>query len=272
MPACRTPCAIVLLLVASVSSADTALPEWLAGDWCSRNGAHVAEEHWLAGSGGMMLGTARTVTPGRSTQFEFLRIESVDGVPTYLAQPQGAPVTPFKRTAGGDGWIRFENPEHDFPRRVEYRRSGAMLHAEIAGPGPGGKERVMPYEFRACNEDAAALVRDFFEAFNRHDLDAVVNFYAPDALLESSDFEAPRHGREGARRTYAELFEALPTVRDEVKAIVVDGETVAVEFESRWDAHGEVPAGKLPLATFFKLRSGLIARDATYFDAEPRSP
>lgn len=271
MPVFRTPCAVLLWLVASASPADTAFPDWLVGDWCSRDGTSASEKHWLAASGGMMLGTARTVAPGRRTEFEFLRIESVDGVPTYIAQPQGAPPTSFRRTAGGDNWIRFENPEHDFPTRLEYRRAGGTLSVEVAGPGPGGKERVIPFAFRACNDDAAALVRAFFDAFNRHDLDAVVGVYAPDALLESSDFDAPRHGREGARRTYAELFAALPTVHDELKSIVVDGASVAVEFESRWDAHGEVPAGKLAFATIFTLRAGLIARDATYFDAEPRS-
>lgn len=272
MPACRPTCAILLLLYAHASTADAGLPEWLAGDWCSHSGARTSEEHWLPAAGGMMLGTARTVTPGRDTEFEFLRIESVGGVSVYLAQPQGAAATAFKRSAAGEGWIRFENPAHDFPKRVEYRRTGAVLHAEIAGPGPDGKERVIPFEFRACTAEVEGKVRAFFEAFNRHDLDAVVAFYAPDAVLESSDFAAPRHGREGARRTYAELFDALPSVRDEVKSIVVDGESVAVEFESRWDARGDAPAGRLQIATFFQLRAGLIARDVTYFDAEPRSP
>lgn len=270
MPACHAPCAILLLLATSACAADTELPDWMAGDWCRRDGASVAEEHWLPASGGLMLGTARTVVPDRRTEFEFLRIEVADGVPTYLAQPQGAPETPFARSAGGGDWIRFENLEHDFPTRVEYRRSGSRLRAEIAGPGPDGKERVIPYEFRDCNEEAVAVVHALFDAFNRHDLDALANAYAPDAMLESSDFDAPRHGRDGARRTYAELFAASPTVRDEVKSIVVDGDSVAVEFESSWDAQGAIPAGKLPIATFFRLRGELIARDATYFDAEPR--
>ena len=61
-------------------------------------------------------------------------------------------------TASGDDWARFENPAHDFPKRVEYRRTPDGLHAEIAGPGKGGKELVIPFDYypAACNVSYAA--------------------------------------------------------------------------------------------------------------------
>ena len=60
------------------------------------------------------------------------------------------PPISFRLTASGDNWARFENPQHDFPKRVEYRRTANGLHAEIAGPGEAGKELVIPFDYRPC--------------------------------------------------------------------------------------------------------------------------
>lgn len=97
-----------------------------------------------------MLGMSRSVQGERVTSFEYLRITMVEGVPTLLAQVQGRPPVPFKWTTGSTNWARFENPAHDFPTRVEYRRDGDKLSAQIAGPAEGGRERVIPFEYRQC--------------------------------------------------------------------------------------------------------------------------
>jgi hypothetical protein len=98
-----------------------------------------------------MLGMGRTVSASgqRPAQFEFLRVELRDGVPTYLAQPQGVPAVAFRLIQSGDSSVRFENPAHDFPQRIEYRRNGSALRAEIAGPR-GGQERVIGFDYRPC--------------------------------------------------------------------------------------------------------------------------
>lgn len=123
---------------------------WLAGQWCGGNDAERLEEHWLAPVAGSMLGVARTMKNGRVSSFEFLRIGQVQGVSTYLAQPGGRPATAFARTAGGAGWIRFENPSHDFPTRIEYRRQGDALHASVSGKGNDGKETGFVLDFVRC--------------------------------------------------------------------------------------------------------------------------
>ena len=79
-----------------------------------------------------------------------MRIETRDGATHYIAIHDGQPPTPFKLTASGADWARFENPQHDFPKRVEYRRVSSGLHAEIAGPDKNGKEAVIPFDFRRC--------------------------------------------------------------------------------------------------------------------------
>lgn len=124
--------------------------DWFVGHWCSESDGRFIEEQWLSPRGDILLGLSRTVKGGKTANFEFLRIEWRDGVPHYIAQPQGEPPVTFTRTAGGPDWVRFENPSHDFPTRVEYRRTKDGLYAEIAGPGEGGKELTIPFDYRTC--------------------------------------------------------------------------------------------------------------------------
>jgi Domain of unknown function (DUF6265) len=125
--------------------------DWFAGQWCMERGGEFIEEHWLSPRGDVMLGVGRTVRGGKTMNFEFLRIEPGAVGTNYIAQPQGGAPTAFRITGSGPGWARFENPGHDFPKRVEYRRTPNGLHAEIAGPGKDGKEVVESFEYRACN-------------------------------------------------------------------------------------------------------------------------
>jgi ketosteroid isomerase-like protein len=112
------------------------------------------------------------------------------------------------------------------------------------------------------------VVRAMFDAFNRHDATALAALYAPDALLTSPDFCAPRRGSEGARRTYQALFEAMPDIRDTVDEMVVQGDRVAVRFRARAIVQGQ-PV-ELPIAAFMQVSEGRIVRDQSFFD--PPSP
>jgi len=137
-----------------VAFADTKPPanlDWFVGHWCSERKGNFIEEEWLASRGDILLGLSRTLKGAKTANFEFLRVEWKDGVPSYIAQPQGAPPVVFKWVAGGADWARFENPTHDFPTRVEYRRTQTGLYAEIAGPGDGGKEAVIPFDYLPCH-------------------------------------------------------------------------------------------------------------------------
>ena len=113
-----------------------------------------------------------------------------------------------------------------------------------------------------------AVLETRFAAFNRHDLDAIVALYAPDAVLISPGFCADRSGPEGARRTYGELFQAFPDITDEVTASVIDDDHIAVQFTVHV---GKPSAGfSAPIANFLTLEHGLIKRDVTYFDPKGR--
>lgn len=123
---------------------------WIADHWCTEADGAVIEEIWLPPAGGETLGMSRTKKAGHMTGFEFLRIVNTDGVLSLVAQPGDRPPTTFTRSAGGANWVRFENPDHDFPQRIEYRRDGATLKAEIAGPGSNGEEMVILFDYQLC--------------------------------------------------------------------------------------------------------------------------
>ncbi|MCI0629390.1 MAG: DUF6265 family protein [Phycisphaerales bacterium] len=107
---------------------------WLAGTWGSEEGQSRSEEHWTQPSGGTMIGMNRTIRDGRTVFFEYLRIErGPDGI-VYLASPKGRhPPMPFKLVKSDQNMAVFENPEHDFPQRVIYRREGDVMHARAEG-------------------------------------------------------------------------------------------------------------------------------------------
>ena len=148
----QLPAAIAACLCIGIVDAADPTPslDWIGGHWCLETGNETVEELWLPPRGGVAIGLSRTVTNGAITAFEYLRIVDLDGTPAYIAQPGGNPPTTFRMVAAGEGWVRFENPAHDFPRRIEYRRDGDGLHAEITGPGEGGDETAIAFDYRPC--------------------------------------------------------------------------------------------------------------------------
>ena len=111
---------------------------WLAGHWREETAGAVTEELWMPPRGGVMLGLNRSVRGEHKAGFEFLRLETdTQGGVIYLASPGGAPPTAFRLTAADASHAVFENPEHDFPKRIEYRLAGDTLTASIAGDQPG---------------------------------------------------------------------------------------------------------------------------------------
>ena len=120
---------------------------WLAGDWQTASGGRAQiEEHWTLPAGGTMIGIGRTVVGDKTAEFEFLRIEQRDDDIYYVANPNGnCPQTDFKLTRLTPQEVIFENPTHDFPKRVMYRKnSDGSLLASIDG-GEGTKSQSFPY-------------------------------------------------------------------------------------------------------------------------------
>lgn len=122
---------------------------WIAGCWEINDTARerIVQEQWMKPAGGVMLGMARTIRVGRLVNWEFTRLIEKDGDVFYVAKPsQNAAETFFKLVKSSPNEAVFENPEHDFPQRIIYRRSGDKLTARIEGTN-NGKPAAMDYPF-----------------------------------------------------------------------------------------------------------------------------
>lgn len=112
---------------------------WMAGCWTQNGREAGSVEQWMAPAGGLMLGMARIVKGGRVIEFEFMQLRAdAEGRLSFIAQPQGRPPTEFKLARQAEAEAVFENPAHDFPQRVSYRRAGPdQLLARIEGERNG---------------------------------------------------------------------------------------------------------------------------------------
>ena len=139
--------AIVTLLVAG-GSGPLDRAAWLAGCWRLEAGGLVTDEQWSAPLGGVMLGTSRTVRDGRTVEYAYLRLETRGEDVVYVALPSRQAETEFALVPGPGRALAFENPEHDFPKRITYTPLGSdSLVAAISG---GGREISFPYARVAC--------------------------------------------------------------------------------------------------------------------------
>lgn len=106
---------------ASSSQVSLDAVSWMAGYWVGEhNGTHI-EEIWLPPAGGLMVGLHRDVLPSGRSFFEYLRIEATGDTLVYVASPMGRTPTRFPARLIESRRVLFENPDHDFPQRIEYR-------------------------------------------------------------------------------------------------------------------------------------------------------
>ena len=143
----------VFLLVALAVDTPATIQQvaWLQGCWQMDAGARVVEEQWMAPRGGVMLSMGRTVRDGKLVEYESVVLREVDGRLAYEAHPSGQPSVVFMSTTVDASTVTFENPAHDYPQRVGYKRDGDSLLAWIDGTVNGKSRRVeFPYHRVAC--------------------------------------------------------------------------------------------------------------------------
>ena len=145
----RALVAIAICVSPSVLSAQAAAPmSWLTGCWRMTRGATVVEERWSDMQGGMMIGTSRTVRDGKAVEYEFSRITLAGDSLAFHALPSGQSAATFVATSRGTDSTVFENPAHDFPKTVVYKRLGAdSVHAWVEG---GGRKFDFRYQRFSC--------------------------------------------------------------------------------------------------------------------------
>lgn len=132
--------AAILAMAASTGfsfAPTTANLGWLAGHWVREGTDGWAQESWTAPRGGVMLGTGLTGKGSVAKSFEFMRIaESPEtGRLIFWGSPGGKDPVAFPMVTGGRQEVTFENPKHDYPTRISYKRRGEVLTATTSGAG-----------------------------------------------------------------------------------------------------------------------------------------
>jgi hypothetical protein len=119
---------------------------WLVGCWQLRNENTVIDEHWMPAEGDSMLGMSRTVRDGRLVGYELiLLIETEIGL-VYRAHPSGQAMANFNATESSRRGVVFENPDHDFPKRIAYwSKDPDTLTARV---DDGSDDRSFELEYR----------------------------------------------------------------------------------------------------------------------------
>lgn len=121
---------------------------WLEGCWLLASNGRTVEEHWMAPRGNSMMGMGRTVRADTLADYELLIIRASGERLALEAHPKGQPSAVFPAVRVDDAYLLFENPEHDFPQRIGYRRAGSdSLIAWIEGT-INGKERRVEFPFQ----------------------------------------------------------------------------------------------------------------------------
>ena len=152
-------CALVILAAAGPAESPTAERQatplnalsFMSGCWRGSFGGGQAgpgtiEEYYSTPTSNMIIGVTRFVRGGRTVDFEFTRITSGDSGVVLMPQPRGRPPTPFRMTSNDSISAVWDNPQHDFPQKISYRRiSNDSIVAAIEGPGDGGRTQRMEW-------------------------------------------------------------------------------------------------------------------------------
>lgn len=124
---------------------------WLSGDWVGKKSTGSSiEERWSPPLGGAMLAISRSVnTSGQMFAFEYLRIVEREEGLIYVAQPSGKTAVEYVLTELSDSRAVFENPRHDYPKRIVYELSAEGKLSASIGYLIGGTPTRFEFEREA---------------------------------------------------------------------------------------------------------------------------
>ena len=139
---------------------------WLSGCWGGKVNQRDFREQWMPLRGNTLLGIGSTEFQDKLSSYEYLRIESrADGI-FYVALPSEQKEAAFKLVSAVRDErekatiFTFENPEHDFPQRIIYRRgTEGWLYATIEGKNQG-QDRQVTYPYRRIDCESGEFIRN----------------------------------------------------------------------------------------------------------------
>ncbi|NNE29214.1 MAG: hypothetical protein HKN16_06235 [Saprospiraceae bacterium] len=135
---------IIILFGISCNQSEVQEIHVLSGTW-KVEGKNVYEE-WQANDGGLV-GKGYSLIEGEKLIRETLSIRPENGSIIYTAtvpnQNEGASI-PFILNPSIDSLLSFENPEHDFPKKIQYKPiSDNQIDVRVLGEGDQGFSQVL---------------------------------------------------------------------------------------------------------------------------------
>jgi len=115
---------------------------WLAGVWTGSDGGSDWESVYTTGSGGHLVGASKELQQGHVVMTDFEHFYERDGALRMTPYPYGKASVEFT-LSDYDGDARravFENPDHDFPKRFVYHRTGARTLEIVLEGDMGGED------------------------------------------------------------------------------------------------------------------------------------
>ncbi|HRI79857.1 MAG TPA: DUF6265 family protein [Cyclobacteriaceae bacterium] len=112
--------------------------QWLEGTWTRTNAkpGRSGSERWVKVSENEWRGWGVSMSGNDTTFVEKLKLVIHDGTICYAADvPENKNIVYFKFTELTDSRFTCENPEHDFPKKIAYERTGNQLKAIVSGDG-----------------------------------------------------------------------------------------------------------------------------------------
>lgn len=145
--------AFVILLPTVLHAQKADQLKWLVGIWKINTGNGYIVEQWKQTNDSTFNGKSMFIkAAGDSATQETIELSLRKGewsyTPTVPNQNNGKPVT-FRVSFIGRGEFICENPAHDFPQRIAYRRVKNALYASIEGKRKG---KLVKQNFDFTNE------------------------------------------------------------------------------------------------------------------------
>ncbi|HWA06910.1 MAG TPA: DUF6265 family protein [Ignavibacteria bacterium] len=144
---------ILILFITTMAESQEKTPMqkllWIVDSWVSPDGSDSRSyEEWKVTGDNLYEGSSKTIKNGEVIFSEILKIENTPEGIYYVADvPHNPAPVKFQLTSVSDSSAVFENPEHDFPKKITYLLEEGNLHAFIEGPGKDGKMKKIDFYF-----------------------------------------------------------------------------------------------------------------------------
>lgn len=139
-----------------------------------------------------------------------------------------------------------------------YRRAGAIGPREAVAADAGAQQRLLARFGRSATR---FVIERFTDAFNAHDVDAVMRLMTDDCVFESTG-PAPDgrrfDGQEQVRACWQELFDGTPSARFDLEELVGADDRALARWVYHWDG------GHVRGVDVFTVRDGKVAAKLSY--------